>query len=185
MNRLLVLFTVSAFGAFVCAAPVPRERVLPDDKAIKKRFYDCWHEEWREEYDAKGRVTVEQRPSLLSAYSFGEDGGWIWGWSGELSPASWYPMKLDTTRTPMRFDAIATDNDDKPRNVIPGVFKFDGARLILAYPYTNHGWRKWNATGEYADRPKDFDPRPGVVIAVMERCQYQEQYRPQERVPLP
>ena len=71
--------------------------------------------------------------------------------------------------------------DGSPSGVVPGVFKFDGPRLVLAYP--TPGWQRWNASGEYPNRPKDFEPRPGVIIAVLERCDYLEQYRPPQRVP--
>ena len=183
VTRVVALLAALCFGLLAPAAPVPRERVPPDDAAVKKRFYDCWREEWRAERAPSGALTVETRPLGLIAYQFGAEGGWVWSWSGELSPVAWYPIKLDTTRTPMRCDTIATDKNEKPKSAIPGIFKFDGPRLILAYPVTNNGWRPWSASGEYVDRPKDFEPRPGVVIAVMERCDRLEQYAPPEQVP--
>jgi hypothetical protein len=182
VSRFLAFLAIIV-GTSAVAAPVPRERIPPDDAAIKKRFYACWHEEWVEECDKNGRVSVEWRPPVLAAYWFSERGGWIWEWSGQLSPAAGYPIKLDTTRTPMWCDTISTDKDGKPRSVIPGIFKFEGARLILAYPYPVPGWTKWNPIGEYKERPTDFERRPGVMIAVLERCDYLEQYCPPERVP--
>jgi hypothetical protein len=178
VRRLYALSAAFGFGLCAFAAPVPRDRVPPNDKAIKARFYQCWHEEWREECDPKGNVEIEACPPKLSAYEFGERGGWIWGWGGELSPASDYAIALDTTRTPMRFDKISYGKGGKPDGVIPGIFKFDGPRLILATPYSVRGWRKWDASGEYKDRPTDFERRPGVVIAVLERCEYLDQSRP-------
>jgi hypothetical protein len=183
VTRLLTLFIAFAFGLCAVAAPVPRERVPPDDRAIKKRFYDCWHEEWIEERDAQGGVTLKTKPSELMAYQFGEKDGRYWDWDGSTGPKAAYPVRLDTTRTPMRFEKFSMNADGTPSGVVPGIFKFDGPRLILAYPTL--GWRRWNASGEYPNRPKDFEPRPGVVIAVLERCEYLDQYRPPERVPKP
>ena len=178
--RLPGIRLVALLGAFACgpaapAAPVPRERVLPDDRAIKKRFYACWREAWVEKRAPDGKVTRLTRPSQLSAYDFGEKGGCVGEWSGELSPIWWYPVKLDTMRTPMWFETIATDKNGNPAHVIAGIFKFDGPRLVLAYGYPAPGWRKPN--------PTDFEPRPGVVISVLERCEYLEQYSAPERVP--
>src|SRR5688572_22413688 len=86
VTRLLTLFIAFAFGLVAAAAPVPRERVSPDEKAVKKQFYQCWHEAWLEERSEDGIVRVESRPWKLAAYEFDENGGWIWDWSGELSP---------------------------------------------------------------------------------------------------
>jgi hypothetical protein len=81
----------------------------------------------------------------------------------------------------MHFDVVSTDKDDRPKNVIPGVFKFDGPRLVLAYPIVR--WVKWSATGESKERPQDFERRPGVVIAYLERCEHLEQSSVPEQIP--
>ena len=180
VTRLLALFIAFACGLCAFAAPVPRERTPPDDAAIKKRLYDCWHEEWIEECDANGCAALKTKPSELMAYQFGEKDGRYWDWDGSTAPKAAYPVRLDTTRTPMRFDKYSMNADGTPSGVIPGIFKFDGARLILAYRNT---WRRWNASGEYADLPKDFERQPGVTIAVLERCEYRDQSRPPDRVP--
>ena len=180
--RLLALFIAFAFGLSAVAAPVPRERVPPDDKAIKERFYQCWREVWTEERDTNGRTTLRTKPSELMAYQFSEKDGWYWDWDGSTAPKDSYPVRLDTTRTPMWFEKFSTNPlDGKPDGVLPGIFKFDGPRLILASP--TPGWRRWNASGEYENRPKDFEPGPGVVIVVLERCEYRQQYAPPEHVP--
>jgi hypothetical protein len=70
-----------------------------------------------------------------------------------------------------------------PKAVVPLIFKFDGARLVTAHTFEPAGWLHWNEKGEYEERPKDFELRPGVEIAYLEPCEYLEQYRPPEQIP--
>jgi hypothetical protein len=183
MIRLTALLGALLFGLCALAAPIPRERVPPDASAIKKRFYTSWHEEWLEECAPDGKVEFKIHPYQMAAWQFSEEDTVVWDWSGDLSPCSLHPVKLDTTRTPMRFEIVATNKDGQPTFIVPGIFKFDGPRLILSYPYPAPGWVKWNAKGDYPGRPQDFERRPGVVIAVLERCEYLDQYRSSEQVP--
>jgi hypothetical protein len=185
VTRLLTLFIAFVFGVVAAAAPVPRERIPPDEKAIKKRFYDCWHEVWVEEGVADGTVTRKTKPYELIAMRFHPDEITYWLWSGELSPSERNEPRIDSTKTPMWLDIVGDNRtkDGKPESVIPCVFKFEGERLVIARPAWPRDWAAWNATGEYPQRPTGFDPRPGVVVIVMERCEYLEQYSPPPQVP--
>jgi hypothetical protein len=146
----------------------------PSPDEIRKRFYRCWLE--IERVDAGKRITDVTQ---LTGCEFTDDGYWCWGRVGELAAGPGQRgVVIDPTAEPMRVTFLGGTRGTTPRDpvVLPGIFKFEGDKLILALgSWTKE--QKWEKGKDYPDRPREFNStkKNGYILQVFRRCQKYDQ----------
>ncbi|MBA4064340.1 MAG: hypothetical protein C0501_11635 [Isosphaera sp.] len=155
----LALLTAST-GLGLVAADPPAERKRDPEEA-GRQFYGVW---LQEEQTVGGKRTTD--PSYLCGFLFGGDKWYAWDRRGESSAArADRGVRVDATADPMRFDML-----DGTDGIRPGIFKFDGEKLIVALA----DWTKERKLGkgeDYPARPKEFNSTKdnGVQVYVLRR----------------
>ena len=89
-------------------------------------------------------------------------------------------ITLDTAADPMRFTIVQDVQQGKgppDLRVTPGVFKFDGDRLVLAAPRPAILEQSLKPGEDDPERPKDFTSKKGsrVVVSVHTPCGVSDQ----------
>ena len=101
-------------------------------------------------------VTVD--PFKLACFGYGKNELVVWGRRGELSlghqTGGRVLVKVDVN--PMRIDFFFTASDGQDW-VTPGIFKFDGDKLMVVEP-TAPSAHKYREEGVYPNRPTGFTP---------------------------
>lgn len=108
---------------------------------------------------------------------------WLRG-PGELSPVTGGPIRIDVTKTPMHLDVLSVRRNPARGGemsifVVPCIFKFQGNTMVWARPQgvstTKEGstayymGQPYTMTGEYSDRPKDFEPAKGKEVYILRK----------------
>lgn len=145
----------------VVAADPPGDR-KPTPEQIRGQFYGVWLEE---EKTAGGKRTTD--PFGLCGLLFEEKKWYAWGRRGELS-AAWADrgVRVDTAADPMRFDML-----DGTDSIKPGIFKFDGDKLVVALPANWKRERMLRKGEDYTARPTEFKSTKddGVDVYILRR----------------
>jgi uncharacterized protein (TIGR03067 family) len=142
-------------------ADPPSDRKVTPAQA-RQRFYGVWVEEERVR---AGKRTTDAFD--LFGWDFGEREWSTWVRRGELSAAgSKHGVRVDAATDPMRFDLLAESGAIKP-----GIFKFDGDKLVIATPVH---WAKERNLGKGEDhqaRPTEFKSTKdnGVEVFILRR----------------
>ena len=156
----------------VAVAPSPRP-AGPTPAELRKRFYRGWLEVERVEAGVK---TTD--PNHLSTDWYSENGTWgSWGRRGELSSGTGArPVRFDPTADPMRLD-LRVNVEQRPgapdRIIVhPCIVRFDGDRLVIAWPAGGVVERELKPGEDYAQRPKDFTStkRNGARVSTYRPC---------------
>jgi len=155
-NRVVVFVVAGVAGLLTAGLARPSgdrsldARVEVDRSALEKALFCCW----REETCAKAGRVLDQ-PCDMNCWRFAAEDMEVWEYSGDLSPAKLpWEVRIDPTRRPMRLDIICLRG---PRpTVLPGIFKFEGGRLIWVTPSMDEQWPALNPSGEYLSRPTAF-----------------------------
>ena len=124
MGQRVALGLVFAWGGLWSgwAADPPADRKPAPDQ-IRERFHGVWLVEVR---TAGGERAVG--PDRMVGYLFGADRWYAWDRRGESSAArAERGVRINPTAGPMRFDLL-----DGADGIRPGIFKFDGDRLVIA-----------------------------------------------------
>jgi hypothetical protein len=177
-NRVVVFVVVGVMGLLTAglARPdgdrPPDARVEIDRPALEKALFHCW----REETCAKAGRVLDQ-PCDLTCWRFSAKKMEVWEYGGELSPSLLpWEVRIDPTRRPMRLDIICL-RGARP-TVLPGIFKFEGGRLVWVTPSMDEQWPALNPSGEYVSRPTAFTSTPanGHDKRVLAPCALYEQW---------
>ncbi|MBA4064759.1 MAG: hypothetical protein C0501_13805 [Isosphaera sp.] len=159
------------------AAPVPKGSTQVNVEEVKKRVYGSWKEVRRE--SAAG---VIEDPQKLFGYSLAADGFEVWCRRGELSGLGKGPsvgVRLDPAADPMRIDFLTTreEGDEKKVLVTPGIFRFDGQKLVVVT--STRGYEAPRDDGNYPSRPTSFTrtEKNGYEKMVLESCTLYDQDR--------
>lgn len=143
----------------------------PPDAAA--RFYGSWLTV--EKVVAGGPPVTD--PDRLSGTTFAPEGYWVWPRrGGEMPGGPVGRVRVDAAADPMRVDLVVEPQGDRPRHVLPGVFRFDGDRLVVAWG----GWedeRPLEPGEDYARRPTGFRStrQNGVTVEILRPCQSGDQ----------
>lgn len=158
MRIVLAATTVGCLTTWAGEAPAEK----PTAKRVRERFYRCWLELERVE---AGKRTTD--PHRLNGVQYTETRYWSWGRRGELAKGPGEPgVTIDPTTDPMRVEFHGTGGP-----VLPGIFKFDGDKLVLV----TGGWtkaREWAAGEDYPQRPREFKAtnENGWTMSVYKPC---------------
>jgi uncharacterized protein (TIGR03067 family) len=157
-----------AIGSFssAFAAPVPKPAPLSKDEAEKK-FYGYW---------AEAKLLQAGKGAAGGGYrgwKFASDRIDEWCLFGDLDPSGstgWW-ITLDPTKNPMHFD-WHRQNENKGELVTPGIFKFDGDKLILITPGFKGCFQPVRKDGNYKGRPTEFSStiENDYVMRVLKPC---------------
>ena len=143
--------------------------------AVRKALYRCWLEV--ESVEAGTQIAG---PDGLCGHQFAPDIWYCWDRRGELAigPGRNGP-RIDPSATPMRVE-LRGGTPGRPvvgaPAVRPGIFKFDGDKLILALgPWTEE--RAWGKGEDYPKRPKEFMSTKdnGVTLLTHKPCDLYDQ----------
>ena len=162
LRRELLVVLIASAGVWPLVAVDPPADRKPNPEQIRRRFYGVWLEE---EKTAGGKRTTD--PSHLCGLLFEEEKWYAWGRRGESSAArADRGVRLGPAADPMRFDML-----DGTDSVKPGIFKFDGDKLVVALPANWARERKLGKGEDYPDRPKEFKSTKdnGVEVYVLRR----------------
>ena len=157
---LVLVITSSGLWSGLAADPPADRKLTPVQ--VRERVHGVWIEEER---TTGGKRTAG--PAGLVGYLFGPDKWCSWDRRGELS-AAWADrgVRVDPTTDPMRFDLL--DGTDA---IKPGIFKFDGDKLVVALAADWKPERKLGKGEDYPTRPKEFRSTRdnGVEVSVLRR----------------
>jgi uncharacterized protein (TIGR03067 family) len=149
----------------------------PQPEDASKRFFRCWL--CVEEVEG-GKKTTD--PERLYGQCFAPNDWSSWGRRGELAAgpgARKTRIIVDTTTNPMRFTIVVDVQQGKGPpdvRVTPGIFKFDGDRLVTASS-PSFPDRPLKPAEDYPERPKDFTSGKGsrVTVSVHQPCAVYDQ----------
>jgi uncharacterized protein (TIGR03067 family) len=135
------------------------EKPRPDPDLAHHRVLRCWREVRTEEWYKNGKGdmvhSVVEDEVKMCAWSLDPDEVEVWDWMGELSPVRFAGLQIDTRQEPMHLDLITKTDEKKELRVRPGIFKFEGDKLIwVLAPETE----EFRAAADYATRPTSFTP---------------------------
>jgi hypothetical protein len=159
-RRLLALVLV-LFAATVALSSTGGVKLPPetDPDLAHHRVLRCWREVRTEEWvkNAKGDMVhdIVEDPGKMCGWSLDPDEVEVWDWMGELSPVRFAGLQIDTRQQPMRLDLITKTDEKKELRVRPGIFRFEGERLIWVTAGETHAFR---ASADYPNRPTSFIP---------------------------
>ena len=175
---MLALATVGAASAIANppeATQKPRAAVKPGNEQklsqteFRKRFFRCWLEV--EKTEAGKKVTD---PEEMSGMCFSVNDGWSsWGRRGELSSGhGGRQVRLDISADPVRLD-VRTNLEQgfgRPDRIVvrPCIVKFDGDKLVMAWPRASVPDRRLKSGDDYAGRPKDFTSTKENGVTVLD-----------------
>ncbi len=168
MTRVVAVVLVGLLVLCGAAADDPKPR--PED--VSRRFYRCWLEV---EEVRDGQRTTD--PERLAGVCFPEGKDWFsWGRRGEAAAGhGGRPVRLDPTADPIRVDV----RTEVPRGggrteimVHPCIVRFDGDRLVMAWPRAGVPERALRPGEDYPERPRDFTSTKenGVTVRVLKPC---------------
>jgi hypothetical protein len=180
-SRVAVFTVVGVAGMLTTALARPSEgspqntAAVIDRSGIEESLFRCWREET---FEQAGKM--HRHPYQLSCWRLAAEEIEIWEFSGDLSPCvcPHFKVHIDPAWRPMRLDVIC--EREHQRSILPGIFKFEGGRLIWVSPDWHADWVTLDRSGEYPSRPRDFTSTPtnGQDRRVLIPCELYEQVRP-------